>query len=375
MAEQPSFFTYEQLDAFYFEMIPEEKVEFTYDLDKSEIAEITPASFETVTEQVIKKEGYFTYRIIPAQFETKTKQIVTSIINVCQETEAITKTEELFSKSAYTKLVVHPAKFGTVTYKIQKSDAEYSYEVNEDRHDLALSLVSLPNSIEYKTPESIESSLLTEHLGLNEVVSKDTIISDCYSCSKKFNRFGKYCMEDSNPLYTTYTYNRLLEPAWIERVQVAERNDTVTISTVPNVDEISKDCLKYTYRTFSSNHLAREASYESAYFEPEYSTLSERKLVVPPVREVTTDRTPAKMEEIITQTAGYRKQGPVKLNCVSPLTEIHKKKIYKKLLSLGYGTGLFDDATFLKAVIDYQIDNNLKIGVINFELIEHLVLR
>ncbi|NND94870.1 MAG: peptidoglycan-binding protein [Flavobacteriales bacterium] len=270
-----------------------------------------PSEYETVTEQVLVKEGATKLVAVPAVYETVTEQVLvkeatTRLVPVPTEYETLT--EQVLVKEAHNKLVPVSPVYETVTEKVLISEATTKWVMKKDKNCMSAD----PN--------------------------------DCFVA----------CYEEVPERYTTYTSSVLKTPATVIEVQEPAEYKTVTRRVVKTPATMREEQIPAEYATVTKRVLMKPATVEERVMDPEFKTITKRRLVkageYSDWREVLceskiTTYTIRQIQEAL-MGAGYD-IGPAGADNV-----------------LGGDTR--------SALKQYQRDNNLPIGNLNIETLEAL---
>lgn len=334
-----------------------------------------PATFETVTEQVLEKQGYDSLILKEVVFDTTWISYVTETSN-CPTAELESFTYEYLEVEAYNTYDLLPAGFSNTTETVlsnEEPDSLYYYKREWKDNPIKIkerSVTYLPRGFT-ATPAGV---YFFEQLDLDSIVipAVDTVIGPYLElCDIGYVAAGEYCY--SNSLGSTYSYRErsyqtLSSPARALLNPLPEKYGSVTVDLILNKDSIESSCV-ISDTTFVAQLIVKEqASVELMEIPPAYTTIEYIKYVNPPILNVTPGAN--EIVEITTEIPVTQAIGPVDVYMPVMLEPCQKKIVIKALNERGYLDTLDpDDTTFYEAILQFQIDGEFHLGLISLSLI------
>ncbi len=305
-----------------------------------------PAKYKTETETYIRKEGYDKLRIIPAKYEYVEEKVLV--------------------KEAYQKLVKVPAVYGTVTERVLVEPEKTLWkksQCNGTDDCGVMCLVTLPAKYKTVTKRVVKTPPTTK-------------------------------VVDVPAVYKTVKVRKLVEPARVEKVPVAEQTATYT-RTVKVSDPVftwtkvgAKKPAGYKYTGHQICKLARPAAYKTLTKTVVETPASTKATEIPAVYKPITVTTVVKPAEVkrVEIPALYKKV--TKREMVSPSKVVWKRvvckssitsstiiELQKKLKELGLYKGPIDGIVGRQtraAVKAYQKEKGLPVGGITYQVLKAL---
>lgn len=273
-----------------------------------------PSQYETKTEQVMVKPATSKLKVVPAVFETVTEQVkVKDAATKLVPVPAVyeTVTEQVVIQEASTKLVAKAPVYETTTEKVLVKEASTRWTMKKDKNCMSAN------------PD------------------------DCFVA----------CFEEIPEQYTTYTSNVLVTPGTTETVEVPAK-----------------------FKTITKRVLKTPATTKTVEVPAEYKTITKKVLKTPST--TTTVEVPAEYKTIEKRTlvkAGEYSDWREVL-CSGDVTNDVNKQIQQSLMNAGYDIGPAGADNILgaqtrAALMQYQRDNNLPVGNLNKETLDHLGVR
>jgi hypothetical protein len=195
-----------------------------------------PSQYETVSEQVMTKQGATKLVAVPAEYETVSEQILvkeasTKLVPVPAEYETVT--EQVLVKDAYTKKVPVAPVYETTTEKVLVSEATTKWVMKKDKNCMSAD----PN--------------------------------DCFVA----------CYEEVPERYTTYTSSVLKTPATVKEVEVPAEYKTITKRVLKTPATYKEVAVPAEYATVTKRKLVKPAGVEEVSIDAQYKNISKRRLV------------------------------------------------------------------------------------------------
>ncbi len=273
-----------------------------------------PSQYETTTEKVLVQPASAKLKVVPAKFETVT--------------------EKMLVKEAYTKLVIVPAEFESVTEKVLIQEA-------------STKLVAV--AAEYETT--------TEKVLIKEASTRWTMKKDKNCMSADPDDCFVACFEEIPEKYTTYTSSVLKTPATTKSVEVPAKYKTITKTVVATPATTKTVEVPAVYKTVSKKIVKTPATTSSIEIPAKYETVTKRKLI----------------------KAGEYSDWREVL-CDGSVTNDVNRQIQNALVVKGYDIGPAGADNILggqsrAALMQYQRDNNLPVGNLNTETLDHLGIK
>ena len=305
-----------------------------------------PAKYETVTENYVKKEGYAKLKIIPAKYEYVE--------------------EKVLIKEPYQKLVKVPATYETVTEKVLIEPEKTMWKKSQcnTKDDCGvMCLVTIPARYKTVTKRVVKTPPTTKVVEVPAV-------------------------------YKTVKVRKLVEPARVEKVPVAEQTATYTrttktadpVFTWTKVGGNKPAGYKYTghqicklarpaaYKTLTKTVVETPASTKSTPIPEAYTTITVttvvkpaevKRIEIPAVYKNVTKREMVQPSKIIWK----------RVVCQSSITSTTIIELQKKLKELGLYKGPIDGIVgrqTREAVKAYQKQKGLPIGGITYQVLKSL---
>jgi len=270
-----------------------------------------PSQYETTTEKVLVKPAATKLKVVPTKFETMTEKVLV--------------------KEASTKLVVVPAVYETMTEQVVIQEA-------------STTLVAV--APEYETT--------TEKVLIKEASTRWTMKKDENCMSANPNDCFVACFEEIPEQYTTYTSSVIKTPATTKTVEVPAKYKTVTRRVLKTPATTKTVEVPAEYTTITKKVVKSPASTTSIDIAAEYKTVTKRTLV----------------------KAGEYSDWREVL-CSGDVTSDVNRQIQLALMDKGYDIGPAGADNVLgaqsrAALMQYQRDNNLPVGNLNTETLDHL---
>jgi len=270
-----------------------------------------PSQYETTTEKVLVKPATKKLKVVPATFETITDKVLI--------------------KEASKKLVVVPAEYETTTEKVVIQEA-------------STKLVAV--AAEYETT--------TEKVLIKEASTRWTMKKDENCMSANPNDCFVACFEEIPEQYTTYTSSVIKTPASTKTVDVPAKYKTITKRVIKTPATTKTVDVPAEYKTISKKVVKTPATTTSVDSDAEYKTVTKRALV----------------------KAGEYSDWREVL-CSGDVTSDVNRQIQLALMNKGYDIGPAGADNVLggqsrAALMQYQRDNNLPVGNLNTETLDHM---
>ncbi|NNC82642.1 MAG: peptidoglycan-binding protein [Flavobacteriales bacterium] len=195
-----------------------------------------PSQYETVTEDVLVKEGTTKLIAVPAVYETVTEQVLV--------------------KEASTRLVPVPAEYETVTEQVLVKEAHRKL---------------VPVSPVYETT--------TEKVLISEPTTKWVMKRDKNCMSADPNDCFVACYEEVPERYTTYTSSVVKTPATVIEVDEPAEYRTITRKVLKTPATYREEEVPAEYATVTRKVLVKPATVEERVLMPEFKTITKRRLV------------------------------------------------------------------------------------------------
>ena len=376
---------------------------------------VVPATYETVTEQVLVKEASSRLEIVPATYETVTEQVQTKPASYRTETipaEYETVTEQVESKQASTRIERVPAQYETVTETIQVSPASTKWvKKKADRNCLSAD------------PNDCLVWCLVEVPAQNRTISKRVR----KGCAAGYADNGDDCTKtiDIPAEYSTRTWRKLKTAATTRQVEVPAEFKTISrkvVKTPASTRSIDIPA-EYTTRTIrkvktsAGTSVARKPRLSSSYttkvrkgcpagytldnsasgvsgagsgsmgdgdciqvedIPAQFGSISKRVLKTPASTrsiEIPAEYTTITKRNLV-RKGGFTEWKEVL--CPENVTGYTTRQIQTALNDRGYDAGPLDNvmgARTKAALAKFQKDNGLPVGNLNFETLKALGVR
>lgn len=197
----------------------------------------TPDVYETVTSQVLTKEG--------SAKSTTTKASYT------------TATEQVLVKEGYKKYSITPARFEKSTRRVLASDGGCTVKVIPAKY----SSNSTRQLVSAASGKWVRKKKAPNCLSANP--------EDCYVL----------CWEEIPAQYTTSSTRVLVEPERYDTVYTDAKYTTVTTQALVNDASVSETYVPPVYKTVTKKVLAQCGGVSTVYSEPQYKTVTKQVLV------------------------------------------------------------------------------------------------
>ncbi len=271
-----------------------------------------PAVFETQTERIMTKPAGKKLKTIPAKYETQTFKV-------------LAKEEQVVKK-------VIPATYKTISEEVLV-------------HEGTSRMKTIAETYETVSEKVLVSPSKTEWV-------KGKADANCLSANP--SDCNVWCLKETPAQYKT-VYKRVLKtPAKFEEIKTEPVYKTVYTKVIDQPARVIEETLPAIYKTETRKVLVAPATTEEVVIPAEYKTVSKRVMVSP-------------------ETVGEWKE----ILCNSKLTSSKIAQIQRALMNAGYNVGPHGvdnvfGADTKSALVEYQKDNNLPIGNLNFETLKAL---
>lgn len=357
-------------------------VKYTYNTDTNGLVYfIEEPEFEIVSEQVLVKESYAILEELPNEFEEAHILLYNEISN-CENAVFDTIYEEVLVKEGGLSFDIQPAIFGTY---IELRAIRSSYE-GEGFYERAFqdSLV-----IQLKSPY-VDLIGFEVNSGCNEfdfydcikfdfenIPRKDTTVYHVYEkCADGFESAGKYCYSNSGIVpwvFEPREYEKLVLPA--STTTIIQPNEYMFISSirVANKDELDSNCVESVVDSISYQKLVKPATIEETIVPAVYGTVTYKKYQDGGIIEIESGEEDSYSQISTIQSSSYELKESVSAVLLEDKS-CYIEAIKLRLIEVEYLNE--DDFENLKAfqlaVLNYQIDNDFPLGVIDSYLVNSL---
>ncbi len=253
-------------------------------------ASVQQATYDTVEEQVLVKDGYKKYKIIPATFTTTEKRVLAT--------------------DGTCKISVRPAKYETRTDKQLVSSASGKWVRKK------------------KAPNCLSSNP-----------------DDCYVL----------CWEEIPAKYTTTTTRVLIEPERYDTSYTDAKYKTIKVQTLSEPARVEEEYVPPVYKTVTKKVLLSCGGVTSTYIEPQYETKTRKVLV--------SQGSYGQWEEVVCA-------GDVNTSLIRQVQQALNDKGY----DAGTVDGVMGSKT-RAALAKFQQDNGLPLGNLNIATMQALGVR
>lgn len=366
-----------------------------------------PATYETVTEQVLVKEASTKLEVVPAVYENVTEQVQVKPAAFRTETipaEYETVTEQVMSKEAASRIVKIPAEYRTETERIETRPATTKWvKKKADRNCLSAD------------PNDCLVWCLIEVPAEHRTVSKRVRVG----CADGYTDSGDDCIrtEEIPAEFSTRTWRKLKTAATTRQVEVPAEYKTITRRVVKTPAstrsiEIPAEYTSRTYRklvTAASTDVMRKAKITRTYTEKvrkpcpsgwtidnsggagnngdciqvveipaEFGTRSMRKLASPAATksiEIPAEYTTITKRNLV-KKGGFTEWREVL--CSDNVTSYTIRQIQQALKDRGYTPGPVDNVLGSQtkaALTKFQKDNGLPVGQLDMKTLKQLGVR
>lgn len=325
-----------------------------------------PAEFETVTETIVVKEESQRIIYVPAEYETVTQEIrvkdqSSRAVPVSAQFETVT--ESYVKKAAATRIEVLQPKFENVTQTIEVSPATTKWVKRKaDKNCLSANpedclvwcLVEVP--AQYRTVTTrknigCDGSGVPNQGCIVETPIAEEVATRSY---KKLVNDATYNDEKIDAEYKTVSIQKVVKPATTRTEVIPAVTKTITKRVLKNPATVREEVIPAKYGTITRRKLVSPATYKEVDIDPVYETISKRKLV---------------------KAGGFTEWREIL--CDSDVTNYTVRQIQKALIDRGYdvgpaGTDNILGADTKAALQKFQKDNGLPVGNLDFETLKAL---
>ncbi len=374
-----------------------------------------PAKYETVTEQVLKKEASTRLQVVPATYETVTEQVEVKPATYRSETipaEYETVTEQVLAKDASTRIERVPASYETVTETIETSPAStkwvkkkadrncLSADPNDclvwclvevpaqyrtvtkrvrqgcaagytDNGDDCTKTVDIPAEYKTRTWRKLKTAATTRQIEVPaeyKTISRQVVKTPATTTSVEIpaEYTTRSIQKMVSPAAVSVARKPKLSSSYTEKVRKgcpegwSYDNGTITGSSASGAGSSaggSGDCIKVEeipaqYGTQSKRVLKTPAATRNIDIPAEYTTITKRNLV---------------------KKGGFTEWREVL--CADKVTSYTTRQIQQALKARGYDAGPADNvlgARTKAALTKFQKDNGLPVGNLDFETLRAL---
>lgn len=197
----------------------------------------TPDVYETVTSQVLTKDGGSKSTTSKAEYSTATEQVLV--------------------KEGYKKYKVTPASFTKSTKRVLASDGGCTVKVRPAKYD---------NKSSQQLVSAASGKWVRKKKAPNCLSSNP---DDCYVL----------CWEEIPAKYTTTSTRVLIQPESYDTVYTDAKYQTVTTQVLSNDASVSEEYIPPVYKTVTKKVLSKCGGVSTVYTEPQYKTVSSKVLV------------------------------------------------------------------------------------------------
>lgn len=344
-----------------------------------EIVVLQEPIIEHITEIVLVKEAYTEIEVQEATF-TQQEMYYTQEYSDCQDAQYDTTYLQILVKDAYNTLEVEPAVFETIWEQKQlrnEFDGGTAFERELFGPQLIVTQAERVVINTYEATDICAESYFYPCLLVNidTIPAQDTITGNSYlPCPDGYTTAGKYCYNNegvSPAIYETRSYEKLIAPAQIDILDIEAEYQTIEIITIVNKEDLEDNCIELRVDTFmflvlespaTSVVIQHEAIYGDYIYE-EWSGSSEFTVSQDTDEELLTEISIEYGDTYLTREIEVDQPLSAYWNvCVT--TAIKNALLDKGLIS---NTSV-SNQEYYQAIVDYQLQNDLLIGVIDNDL-------
>jgi len=268
---------------------------------------LVPDQYETVSEQILVKEGSKRLEILPAQYETVEEQVLV--------------------KEGYTVYEIVPPTYTTVEEEVMVKEASTRLEY-------------IPPVYETVTEQILVSPASTKW-------TKGKADMNCLQSGARPEDCKVWCLSEVPAQYRTVSRQVLKSPATTREIPIPAEYRTITKTVLQTPAQVKEVAIDPEYRTITRQVLKSPSTTEEIEIPAEYTTVSSQKLVT---------------------TGGFTDW--VEVLCETKMTTARIIAIQQALKAKGYDPGPVDDILGPRtraALIQFQKDNGLPVGNLNME--------
>lgn len=362
--------------------IESEFLNYAFSVDTSAVVYyVEEPEFELVTEQFLLKEASSSLEVIPAVYQDEYIEYYHEISN-CAAAVYDTLYEQVLVKEGTYQFEIIPAVFETVTeYRAVQNEFEghFFYE------RMMLDSISIP--VEKETievakvninPGCSEFSFFDcAEIVLDTIPGKDTTLYNVFEiCEEGYQSAGKYCYHNTGTVpykWELRSYEKLREPAHTKLYEIPNEYTTLSYTRIINKDDLDSNCVQTVVDSVLFQKLITPPTTNAIEIPAEYETLQYNYYQDGGVIEVVEGEPDSSFEIEVNHGGVYHFIEDESVTLMEDKA-CFKDAISSRLVAEGYlNEGEKDKLlAFQEAVIRYQIEHELPLGVIDGDFVNML---
>ena len=337
-------------------------------------------------EQVLVKEASTKLEVTNPVFKDSTQSIIVRENCVCSNCNPIfdTLSTQIIIKDGYKNITTEPAKFETVTEQVLAREAYEIYHVEPRTFKREIKILTTCPTYEDWTIISRDSACVSIN-PLKCIITKLDLFSEKVdtfflhsggNCRSRLLPMGANCIEteDVPAVYTSRDYDRVVTPATANEEDILPLYYSFQKIIIQNKQDIPDSCITYDYDTIKTRLLAKPSQVKTTEIPSQYESRSYEKLVKGSglvETEYPEVRVGVNIKSLVQGKPPHSKE---EVYC-ELIIDYYYDEIVSKLALSGYSIDNSQekyDFPFWNAVIRFQQDHGLSIGRISEETLNKL---
>jgi len=363
----------------------EEIVKFAHNADTNALVYfVEEPEFEIITEQVLVKDTYTILEEKPNEYVQEFATIYSELSN-CENAIFDTIYEQILVKEGGIRFDIFPAVLETVTEQSlvqNKYEGEGFYErIPQDSMVISQRSSHIKmNGFDIAAGCSRFDFYGCVNFDFETVPSKDTIVYSVFEkCADGFTSAGKYCYSNSGEVPWVFEYReyeKLVIPTTATQVELPNEYGTVASVRIVNKHELDSECIEVRYDSIPYQKLIMPATTIATTVPSEYGTRIFKNYENGGIIAVEGGEEDTYFE-IATLRGGSIELQESSGDVLTADGACNFEAIKQRLVEVGYlNENEFENLRAVHlAALNYQLDNDLPIGVFNEEFIELLEVK